>query len=175
MDLSYMITTVTKCAQLWEDTAVCLSGGALELSKCYYQLIHWYWDSMGFPQMPSLQPMDSLDTGFYETTPGTYSALELSLGREATKTRIKQRAANLSNKSLGISTSPSGQWKDEDERLKIKSNTHAVLTMSHQLQRQDAHQAHRIIWAPQMTYSLPITGMTGKQLEGIQKMPAEQA
>ena len=35
--------------------------------------------------------------------------------------------------------------------------------------RRDASQAHHLIWAFQMTYSLPVTSMTQYKLEGIQK------
>ena len=41
--------------------------------------------------------------------------------------------------------------------------------MSNQVRSMDAHQAHRAIWASQMAYSLPITGMNAKQLETIQR------
>ena len=41
--------------------------------------------------------------------------------------------------------------------------------MSHKMWRSAASQAHHLIWAFQMTYSLPVTSMTQYQLEGIQK------
>ena len=36
-------------------------------------------------------------------------------------------------------------------------------------ERRDASQAHHLIWAAQMRYSLPVTSMTQYKLEGIQK------
>ena len=50
MDLQNIIDTLTKCAQLWE-TLLFSSGGALELSKCYYQMVHWA--VLGFIGIPT--------------------------------------------------------------------------------------------------------------------------
>jgi len=36
-----MLQTLKECSQLWEQL-LCASGGALELSKCYLQLLHWH-------------------------------------------------------------------------------------------------------------------------------------
>jgi hypothetical protein len=142
---------------------------------CYFHLVElwnfpnvttkWYtgryWDSLGYPQMSQMRPVESTcNTGLYKTIPGIYKALELRSGRDNTTTKIKHRAPTCSNKSLGVLTSPSGQWQNEEERMKTKRNKHTVLTMSHSLNRYDAIQAHRTIWAPQMTYSLPITRLT---------------
>ena len=82
---------------------------------------------------------------------GKYAPLEARAGRETNK------------------HSPTGQWTDEAERLQMKSNVHVVLA-SHKLGRNDAIiQAHRIIWAAQMIYSMPIKSLSTKQLVNVQK------
>ena len=40
-----MLQTLKECAQLWEQL-LCASGGALELSKCHFQLLHWHWTNL---------------------------------------------------------------------------------------------------------------------------------
>jgi len=63
-----MIITLAKCTQLWEQLLF-LSGGALELSKCYYHIIHWQWDELGYPRMtPLLLAGDSYPLGTYEVS-----------------------------------------------------------------------------------------------------------
>jgi hypothetical protein len=67
-------------------------------------------------------------------------------------------------KSLGIFSNPILTWEGEAKKLLQKSNEHAVKTMSHQLRRGDANIAHRAILVAKMTYSLPVTRLSHKQL-----------
>ena len=60
-------------------------------------------------------------------------------------------------------------WEEDISRMTKKSDTYARLTMSHRHRRCDANLSNRIIWATQQTYSLPITCISLKSLESIQK------
>jgi len=60
-------------------------------------------------------------------------------------------------------------WEEELRRMTKKSDKYARLTMSHRHRHCYANLSHRFIWAPQQTYSLPITSIPLKSLESIQK------
>jgi len=52
----------------------------------------------------------------YKLSPGKYPALEVRAGKETNTQKIWHRVPDLSNKSLGMLMSPSGQWNDEASR-----------------------------------------------------------
>jgi Reverse transcriptase (RNA-dependent DNA polymerase) len=169
LSLTTMIESLTTCAQLWEKL-LHSTGGALELTKCFYRLLHWTWDHSGQPQMTPLIEIDKAPTpGIYQLNPKESFSIQLSQGSDTTKTTILHKNPNISSKSLGVLSNPMGNWDDEASRLLTKSNAYAVQTLSHKMRRQDASRAHHSIWSAQMTYSLPVTGMNTKQLETIQK------
>ena len=119
--------------------------------------------------MTELIPTKKIDNGRYILPLGETTEIVLRAGRGTTLTNILHKSPGTSRKSLGMLTCPKGNWDEEAERLRLKSNIHAVWTMSNRFRRSDATQAHPSIWSALMTYSLPVTGMTTKQLENIQK------
>ena len=48
-------------------------------------------------------------------------------------------------------SNPKGTWEGEAMRIQNKSNDHAIKTMANKLRRGDSNQAHKAIWAAQMT------------------------
>ena len=48
-ELQDMLDDFEKTAQKWERLLF-TSGGALELSKCSWHCLHWYWDAAGREQ-----------------------------------------------------------------------------------------------------------------------------
>ena len=118
LDIITMLNMLRECAQLWENLLFS-SVGASEISKCYYQMMHWHWDQLGYPRLTVLK-QSKLDP-----TPEEYEVGQ------------KQKYA-----------------------MKIFSERDT--------ERRDASQAHHLIWAAQMMYSIPVMSMTQTQLEGIQ-------
>ena len=155
MNVPSLIRTLTECAQLCWENLFFSTGGALELSKCYYHhIFHWQWDVLGYPKITTLNP-HLTDPGEYSSSTDTFNSLKLISGRETHYTKIHHKAPHISSKSLGVISCPLGTWDDEFRRLATKSNIHATTTtMSNQVRNMDAHQAHRTIWASQMGYSL---------------------
>ena len=126
---------------------------------------------LGCPRIPQITTLNPHLTGpgEYSSSANIFNSLKLISGRETHFTKIHHKAPHISSKSLGVMSCPLGNWDDKFRRLATKSNIHATTTMSNQVRSMDAHQAHRAIWASQMAYSLPITGMNAKQLETIQR------
>jgi hypothetical protein len=63
------------------ERALCVSGGKLELSKCFWYLIQWLWDSRNRPYMASSNKCSgriSMTQGISTTTPITITRLEPS-------------------------------------------------------------------------------------------------
>ena len=84
---------------------------------------------------------------------------------------IRNKSVKISSKILGVMVPFKNNWEEDISRMTKKSDTYARLTMSHRHCHCDANLSHRIIWAPQQPYSLPITSISLKSLESIQKMP----
>ena len=138
---------------------------ALQMLLSYPSLI------LGCPRIPQITTLNPHLTGpgEYSSSANIFNSLKLISGRETHFTKIHHKAPHISSKSLGVMSCPLGNWDDKFRRLATKSNIHASTTMSNQVRSMDAQQAHRDIWASQMAYSLPITGMNAKQLETIQR------
>ena len=49
-ELQDMLDDFEKAAQKWERLVLFTSGGALEMSKCLWYCLHWYWDADGREQ-----------------------------------------------------------------------------------------------------------------------------
>jgi hypothetical protein len=119
---------------------------------------------------PLLPAGDSYPSGTYKLSEEAHVELPLFSGRDTIPTRIKHKPAWESSKSLGLLSNPMGKWEAKAEKLLQKSNEHTVKTMSHCLD--GAMQTkHTEPFGQQrcMTYSLPVTSLSYKQLEKIQK------
>jgi len=136
-----MLKLLEKCAKTWQKET-------LELSKCYYYMIQWHWDSQGYPKMTEFrQNLDN--SGRKNCGSGEY----------------QNKSVRNSSKVLGVMIPVNDDWNDEINRLASKSDNHARLTMSHRHRQCDADLSHRAIWATQHTYSLPITSISKKSFK----------
>ena len=112
--LQSMVITLAKCAQLWEQL---LFASGVELSKCYYDIIHWQWDEPGYPRMnPLLPARDSYPSGTYKVSEEVHVELPVLSGRDTIPTQIKHKPAWESSKSLGILSNPMGTWEADYSR-----------------------------------------------------------
>ena len=93
-------------AQKWESL-LHSTGGALELSKCFYYLIHWTFDKKGNPKLAT--PDDAIPP------------IEIVSSATGETVRIKQLSCHDPHKTLGVLISPSQNQSAERTRLTGKA------------------------------------------------------
>jgi hypothetical protein len=95
--LHKVLEELTATAQLWERLLTA-SGGALELSKCFYYIVHWIWEG-GNARLARLDELNK----------------KIELTDSITNERVSVRAkeTNESHKTLGIFLNPTGDFSDE--------------------------------------------------------------
>jgi hypothetical protein len=142
-------------SQTWEKLLFS-SGGALELSKCFYYLIYWEWRD-GIPNMVRKVDM-----------PTTNLPICLTSGTDSEKVRIYQRDITESHKTLGVMMTPTGSEDAQTEYLCQTANQLSSLVATSRLARFDAFMAYRACWFPAVGYSLSTTTMSERQLQSVQ-------
>lgn len=110
-----MLQLLQDCAQLWQNLLFA-SGGELELSKCYYYMLHWHWDSQGYPKLSEFSPhLKNLEEHNFGDR--NYKALTFFRKRF---TLCRNKSAKISSKILGVKIPVNNIWTDEIQRLKKK-------------------------------------------------------
>jgi len=131
-----MLKLLEKCAQTWQNLLFA-SGGVLEVSKCYYYMIQWYWDAQGYPKMTEFRQYLN-NPGKHNFGSGEYQTLNVTSGTDPIQVVIRNKSVRNSSKILGVMISMNNDWNDMMNRLAIKSNNHARLTLSHRHRRCNA-------------------------------------
>ena len=148
-----IITNLEQMAQTWEKLLFS-SGGALELSKCFYCIIAWKW----IDRIPRMMTIDEMPT----------TQILLTAGYSLERTGIKQHSPEEAHTSLGVWMTPTGGEEAQLDALLEKSNRMAVQVMTSKLNRTETHIASWAVWLPALTYSLGTTTIPVKQLQWIQ-------
>ena len=141
--------------QVWNDI-LWASGGALELPKCSYQLMHWQFTAEGVPILA-----------------GGTSGLDLQIddshcGNQRQQS-ISQLSAHSAHKTLGHYMTPSGNQSQQFNILKKKSDAIAMKLLKSPLTRHEAWTYYFAMYLPSIGYPLPMTHFTRDQLHRIQQ------
>jgi hypothetical protein len=140
-------------AQHWEKLLI-TSGGKLELSKCFFYIMHWKFTPEG---TPSLTGKDELP-----------HKLLLQQGNNRVPTEILQKDCDESHKTLGVMKAPNRSQAGEIARLHLKCNTHAKTILSNGVTQSDAPIAYRVYHLTSVGYSLGTTYIQKQQFETMQ-------
>jgi hypothetical protein len=148
-----LLHEMSHSAQLWEQL-LHLTGGKLELSKCFYYPVFWKFDSEGVPAL----------------TPPTEIDLVVQVTDSETKTSyvIESKEGSESHKTLGVMESPGGNYKEEHHRLQQKALHHAQILASSILQYKEMKTYYQSIYLPSMQYSLIVGTFSENQAHLIQ-------
>jgi hypothetical protein len=146
--------------QIWEKL-LSITGGELELKKCFYYIISWGWDKYGSPiaQEISEQKLEKL---------------KLTLSNSGTITELEQKQVYQSHKTLGTYKCVVGKESEQFNYLMKKSNDICDLASKGQFNRRQSWLAYKSCYIPSMTYSLTAVSMNEKQLAIIQKKATTQ-
>jgi hypothetical protein len=131
------------------------TGGALELSKCSYHVLHWQFASHGAPvlgnMMSNAQPI---------TVPDPLS------GKKYT---MEYLPPSVAHKTLGHCKEPMGIQKVQFQRLKEKSDQATEFLWTTHLTRQEAWTFYHSCYLPSVLYPLTSSFLSGMQLDKIQQ------
>ena len=144
---------IKKMSQLWERLLY-ITGGRLELTKCFWIPITWKW-SGGKPVMVT-KVRRSKQLFLRESETGELIQIPRKTGKEA-------------EKRLGVSSSCDGKWSVEYIKwLNFSTEFGRKVKYSH-LNRMSGYLAYHSLWLAKFRYSAPVLGLTTTQLKKIQQ------
>jgi hypothetical protein len=146
-------------AQLWEQL-LNLTGGKLELSKCFYYPIVWNFDSEG---AAFLKPPNELP-----------STISLQDSESKQRFHISSKPCDKAHRTLGVMEQPDGQNPAEVHQLIKKSLSHAQIIAGSILKYEETETYYFAIYMPSMSYSLVVGTLSDRQSQKIQS-PVTQA
>jgi hypothetical protein len=140
-------------AQHWERLLF-ISGGKLELNKCFFCLMIWHFSDDG---TPSLTPKAQLP-----------HSLMITQGNDVAPTEIAHKDCSTAHKTLGAMKAPNRSQAGEIARLHDKCKAHAKAMLSNSVSSTDSTIACRVHHLPRIGYSLSTTYITAKDFSRIQ-------
>lgn len=152
LSLKTMVSKLSNIAQTWQKLLF-YSGGALNLKKCSWYIMHWDWKN----GRPHMQRITEGDPTLSMTTQG-----------ENNSQTIKRFELNTASRILGVYLSPNGDFSEQLQVLKSKADTFAIRLRSPRLHPQDILTFHSTMYAPAMRYVLPALAVDEEELSKIQ-------
>jgi hypothetical protein len=145
-------------AQLWEQL-LHLTGGKLELSKCFYYPIMWSFN---------------LDGAATLLTPNQISST-ITLQDSETKQscNISSKPCDEAHKTLGVMEQPDGKNSAEVQRLMTKALHHAQVLAGNILKYEETETYYFAVYVPSMAYSLVVGTVSERQAQKIQSPVAQ--
>ncbi len=140
-------------AKHWERLLY-LTGGKLELTKCFWIPITWKW-KRGEPCLISRR--------------GCGVKLTLTESESGTKIVIPRINHNQAEKRLGVRYSVDGSWKSEFNFWIQYSSKFATKIRQARLDRLSGEHAYKTFWCSKFRYCAPIVSFTKSQLQRIQQ------
>jgi hypothetical protein len=155
---SQCITNLAATAQHWEQL-LWSTGGALELSKCWYYLSHWNFDSVGNPYILSLDQMSH------------YPCPPICITNSAGGTyKISQLPPESAQRTLGFMSCPDGQQKSQFLMLQMKARDLARAISATYTTESDARKYYFTVARPSLTYANRISHLSQKQCNQIDQI-----
>ena len=143
---------IHRMGQLWEKLLY-ISGGRLELSKCFWVPITWKWKK-GKPTC--------------NTKNSRSKELELCESETGDSIRIPKLKSNVAEKRLGVWSNCESTWKREYQNW-IEFSTGFGRKVKHaRLGRTAGYLAYHSLWLAKFRYSAPVIGFSISQLKALQ-------
>ena len=149
-----MIQSIEKIAQNWERILY-YSGGSLNLKKCSWSMLHWEW-KCGRPILYRCKDDDDNITLVTQST------------GVPTKSVIQYNPPNKSSRILGVHLNPIGDFTDQLDILRNKSNTMATRIHFSRISADNMRTFLRTMYAPAMLYALPAVATDEENLAKVQ-------
>ncbi|KAI2503535.1 hypothetical protein MHU86_10917 [Fragilaria crotonensis] len=150
-----ILVRTQKNAQLWNDL-LHSSGGALELSKCSCQVLHWWFTQQGAPFLAPKQSAHQEVLRVIDRATGTTHQLPLLSPYEAHKT-------------LGHYKAPAGNQTEQFRKLKSKSDEITTFLWTCPLTRLETWTFYYACYLPSVGYPLACSSLTRQRLDQVQR------
>ena len=144
---------IKRMSQLWEQLLY-ITGGRLELSKCFWLPITWRWHQ-GKPKMVNKNPRGK--------------ALYVRESETKEWIPIPRKTGSDAEKRLGVYYSCNGKWTQEFLQWKTYSGEFGNRIRQSQSDRLAGYLAYHAIWIAKFRYSAAVLGFSKSQLSQIQK------
>jgi hypothetical protein len=152
-----MIQSIEKIAQNWERLLF-YSGGSLNLKKCLWSMLHWEWNC-GRPTIYHRKD-DDADITLETRSTGT-----------PTTSVIKYNSPNKSTRILGVYVNPLGDFTEQLDMLRRKSDSMAIRTKFSRISPENIMLVFlRTMYAPSMLYALPAMATDEENLAPVQSL-----
>ena len=145
---------IRKIGQIWEQLLY-ISGGRLELSKCFWVPVTWKW-TKGKPKMQSTSKTRAKDLYLFESE----SRSEVLIPKLSGKTAVKR---------LGVWTNCEATWSTEYKNWMEFSKNFGKKIKYAKLGRIAGYHAYHAMWMAKFRYSAPVIGFTIKQIQQIKQ------
>ena len=112
--LELLLKQAEEAAQSWDERLLFVSGGALELTKCFVYIM--YWDHLSHGKHKMVLPSEI--PGCIPEEDQFRGPVSLTYGNNATtRHQIVTKSPFVGTRTLGVRIAPAGGWKEEfDER-----------------------------------------------------------
>ena len=151
---SLVRTKLRKMATTWEKLLY-ITGGKLELSKCFWIPITWQWRKGNAIMCKEMEGSRAL------------ILKESESGKRITIPRIGPATAE---KRLGIWFSLNGQWLQEYKQWKLFTTKYAMRIRTARLDRLGGYHSYSTLWCAKFRYCAPVISFSSSQLEHLQKI-----
>ena len=139
-------------AQTWEELLF-ITGGKLELSKCFWVPITWKWEK----SRPKLNLKQ-------------HRATDLVLRESETheKVLIPRLKPTSAEKRLGVNYSVDGSWNQEHKYLMQHTAQFANKITLARLDRISGYHVYHSLWVAKYRYSAPVISLSTRQMEKLE-------
>jgi hypothetical protein len=142
-------------AQVWERL-LWATGGALELSKCFYYILYYDFHKNGSPFLLAPHQMPNTE-------------IHITSGDDPTPQLIAQKDCHEAHRTLGAHPKPSGDDEKQGVVSETRSNQITEGVRLNPMARNEALMGYRHIWLPNVGYALACCPVGPKQLRQIEK------
>ena len=138
-------TTLQQDAVEW-NALLAATGGKLELTKCFFYILHWKFDAEGNPSPMTKEELD--DQGV---------SISIHEADYTTATTIKHLDCNTARRTLGLYKSPTANQDAQITNIQEKSKRISDNIAASAITRSQATIAWNSIYIPAITYPLVAT------------------
>jgi hypothetical protein len=144
-------------AQIWTEL-LAATGGKLELTKCFYYVLHWKFDNEGVASHMTKAELEEPGVQIRLIEPGEV---------QATETEITHHDCSTAHWTLGMQKTPIGNQDEQLKKLQEKSNQIAQAVKASLLSQTEAMAAWKTMYIPAVAYPTVATYFQEADLTNI--------
>jgi hypothetical protein len=165
LPLPQLLDQAQASAQSWERLLF-VSGGALELTKCFAYVV--YWDlSNGGHRMIEPSDIPGVVVGEDPTTK-VQGPIWLTYGERLSEFHwLDTIAPTKGLRTLGVRIAPAGNWTDEYEYRRLQARNLALKIAGSSISQETARVIYRMMVCPKLEYPLAVTQFLQKECDAI--------